>query len=198
MEDFNDAGEQSDVIPAGTVATVQLTVRPGGAGDGWLKRAKDGNSEALDCEFVLLDGQYAKRKFWDLFTLSGTTENHADYGQKSRATIRAMLESVHGINPKDKSEEAKKARAVENFGGLNGLRFMARIGVQPAKDGYKAKNRLDEVITPERKDWRKVEQLPPEQRAATTAAPAATTTGSATAEPAPANAVDRPKWAKKA
>ena len=118
MEDFNEAGEQSDVIPAGTVATVQLTVRPGGAGeDGWLKRAKDGNSEALDCEFVLLDGQYAKRKFWDLFTLSGTTENHADYGQKSRATIRAMLELVHGINPKDKSEEAKKARAVENFGG---------------------------------------------------------------------------------
>ena len=44
-------------FPAGTVATVQLTVRPGGAGEGgWLKRSKDGNSEGLDCEFVLLDG----------------------------------------------------------------------------------------------------------------------------------------------
>lgn len=34
MEDFNDVGEQSDVIPAGTTATVQLTVRRGGVGDG--------------------------------------------------------------------------------------------------------------------------------------------------------------------
>ena len=66
MEDFNEAGEQrsSDVIPAGTIATVQLTVRPGGVGEGgWLRRANDGNSEGLDCEFVLLDGQHAKRKF---------------------------------------------------------------------------------------------------------------------------------------
>ena len=95
MEDFNEAGEQRDVIPAGTVATVQLTVRPGGVGEGgWLKRAKDGNSEGLDCEFVLLDGQYAKRKFWTLFTLNGTTENHAEAGRISRSTIRAMLESA--------------------------------------------------------------------------------------------------------
>ena len=40
--DFNDAGEQNsfDVIPDGTIVTVQLTIRPGGAG-------KDGMGDVL-------------------------------------------------------------------------------------------------------------------------------------------------------
>ena len=58
--DFNDAGSQKnfDVIPDGTIATVRMTIRPGGAGDGeWLKRSKKGDSEAVDAEFVVLDAE---------------------------------------------------------------------------------------------------------------------------------------------
>jgi hypothetical protein len=43
--DFNTADKQRsvDVIPAGTICTLQLTIRPGGVGDGgWLKRSADG------------------------------------------------------------------------------------------------------------------------------------------------------------
>ena len=72
MTDFNNAGPQRtfDVIPAGTIATLHLTVRTGGAGEGgWLRRSKDGESEGLDCEFTVVDGPCAKRKFWSLFTL---------------------------------------------------------------------------------------------------------------------------------
>ena len=57
--DFNDADTQRnfDLIPDGTIATVRMTVRPGSAGEGgWLRRSNDGNSEALDCEFGVLDG----------------------------------------------------------------------------------------------------------------------------------------------
>jgi len=40
-----------------------MTVRPGNAGEGGLlRRSKDGNSVALDAEFTVLDGPYAKRK----------------------------------------------------------------------------------------------------------------------------------------
>jgi len=63
--DFNNASAQRvfDVIPAGTVATLHMTVRPGNAGEGGLlRRSKDGNSVALDAEFTVLDGPYAKRK----------------------------------------------------------------------------------------------------------------------------------------
>src|SRR6516164_2642432 len=66
--DFNKDGEQKtfDVIPDNTICTVQLTVLPGGAGpDGWLTRAKNGNSEHLNCEFTVIDGPYGKRKFWN-------------------------------------------------------------------------------------------------------------------------------------
>jgi hypothetical protein len=189
-EDFNNV-EDSDVIPEGKIAMVQLTVKPGGAGDdGWLRRAKDGNSEGLDCEFTVLDGPYAKRKFWTLFTLSGTTENHAEAGRMSRRILRAILDSAHGFKHSDASEEAKKVRTTENYGAFNGLRFMARIGVRAPKDGYRAQNRLDGAISAGSADWHKIEQLPLEQRSATAAAPTKTATTAA-----PANAIDRPKWA---
>jgi hypothetical protein len=67
MEDFNTAGPQRsfEVIPANTIATLQITVRPGHAGDdGNLRRSKDGSSEGLDLEFTVVGGPYAMRKFW--------------------------------------------------------------------------------------------------------------------------------------
>ena len=62
--DFNDAPEQRDfgLVPKATIATIRITVRPGGAGDGgWLKRSKDGACEMLDVELVIVDGEYARR-----------------------------------------------------------------------------------------------------------------------------------------
>jgi hypothetical protein len=38
------------------------------------------------------------------------------------------------------------------------MRFMGKIGVEPAKDGYKAKNILASVITPDMKGWHPIEQ----------------------------------------
>ena len=186
--DFNNAGPQRtfDVIPAGTVATLHLTVRPGNAGeDGFLCRAKDGNSEALDCEFTVVDGPFAKRKFWSRFTVVGTTANHAAAADISRSKLRAILESARGIQP-DASDAAKVARQIASYREFDGLRFTGRIGVEPAKDNYPAKNTLLEAITPDRKDWRAVEQVAkrPDTAPNTTAI----------AKPEPAKIV-RPEWA---
>jgi hypothetical protein len=189
--DFNTAGEQRsfDVVPANTVCTLQLTIRPGGAGDdGWLKRSADGNSEGLDCEFTVTDGQYAKRKLWQLFTLRGTTLGHAEAREISRNTLRAILESARGIRPDDASEAARNARNVSGWADLDGLRFVARLGVRPPKDGYAAKNTILEVITPERQTWKKPEQI--------SAKPANSGTApSAPATPA-ANTITRPQWGR--
>jgi len=105
--DFNTAGIQRDidVIPARTICTLQMSVRPGGGSDGWLKPSKDGNSEALDCEFVVVDGPYAKRKLWQLFTLTGNTSGHTTAGDISRKTLRAILESARAIKPDDNNEQ---------------------------------------------------------------------------------------------
>jgi hypothetical protein len=188
---FNTAGEQRifDVIPANTICTLQLTIRPGGGSDdGWLKRSADGTSEGLDCEFTVVDGQYAKRKLWQLFTLRGTTPGHAEAGEISRNTLRAILESARGIKPSDSSEAAQNARKVSSWADFNQLRFVARIGVRPPRDGYQAKNTILEVITPDRQQWQKPEQISVKVANSGASAPAPST-------PA-AGSITRPEWGR--
>jgi hypothetical protein len=189
--DFNTAGEQRsfDVIPAGTICTLQLTILRGGCGDdGWLRRSADGNSEGLDCEFTVTEGKYAKRKLWQLFTLRGAAPGHAEAGEISRNTLRAILESARGIKPSDTSEAAQNARKVTGWADFDQLRFVARLGVRPPQNNYPAKNTITEVITPDRQNWAKPEQI--SANAANAAAPAAAATP-------PANAIARPQWAGK-
>jgi hypothetical protein len=189
--DFNTAGEQRsfDVIPANTICILQLTIRPGGAGDGgWLKPAADGKSEGLDCELVVVDGEHAKRKLWQLYTLRGTTPGHAEAGEISRNTLRAILESAKGIRPDDKSEAAQNARKVSSWADFDQLRFVARIGVRPPRDGYQAKNTILEVIMPDKQAWKQPEQITAKasNRAASAAAPTTP----------PAGAITRPEWGR--
>jgi hypothetical protein len=186
--DFNSDGKQRsfDVIPANTICNLQMTIRPGSAGeDGYLTEAADGGSQGLDAEFVVVDGQYAKKKLWQRFTLTGTTPGHDEAKRISRDTLRAILESARGIKFNDKGEAAEAARKVSGWGDFDGLRFVARIGVRPPKDNFPAKNVIMEVVTPERQGWRQLEQVakpPAPAAAATTATP-------------PANAITRPQWA---
>jgi len=57
-----DPKDFSQPIPDGTLATVLMRIRPGGVGEGnLLKRTTSGEAEMLDCEFVLVDGEHAKR-----------------------------------------------------------------------------------------------------------------------------------------
>jgi hypothetical protein len=164
--DYSDAPEQrGDLIPANTVATLQMKIRPGGVGDdGLLTRSKDGSCEMLDCELTVVDGTHIKRKLWERMVLNGTTRGHEEAANISRGKLRAILESARGIKPDDKSEEARKKRTAE-LSDFDGLRFIARIGVdkgKPRNDGtgesYADRNVIATIITPDKKNWRVVEQ----------------------------------------
>jgi hypothetical protein len=120
---------------------------------------------------------------------SGTTDGHAEAARISQSKIRAMLESARGIRPDDTSETAVQARRIADYGELNNLRFIGRIGVQPPQNSYKAKNVLDEVITPDRTDWQAIEQVAFEQAAKESTATAAKPSTSAPAK------IERPAWA---
>jgi hypothetical protein len=183
--DFNTAAEQQnyDLIPAGEIAVVQMRIRPGGAGEGGiLKRSKTGEAEMLDLEIVIVDGKYAKRKLWANMIVSGTTDGHAQAGDITRSKLRAILESARGIKPSDLSEAAKKARSVAGYEDFDGLRFIAKVGIEKGSNGYKDKNVLELVVTPEMKGWHQVEQV---DKAATPSAPEA---------PA-SNVIVKPAWA---
>jgi hypothetical protein len=190
--DLNDAGPQKtfDLIPAGTIATVQMVIRAGGVGeDGWLKRSANGGSEGLDCEFIVIDGEYAKRKIWQFMLLNGTTDGHAKAAEISRALLRGILESARNIKPSDVSEEAAAKRKAEIADFVN-LRFIARISIEKSKDPqYPDKNRL-EAITPDQRQWVAVEQIATEGQAKLSGM----TEPTATAKPT--QPVNRPAWAQ--
>jgi hypothetical protein len=190
--DFNNAQEQREggLIADGTVAVVHMTVRPGNAGDGgWLKRSKNGDSQAMDCEFTVVEGPFAKRKFWSLFTVEGTTEGHAKAAEISASRLRGILESAKGIRPDDESDAAKAARRVNSWGDFDGMRFVAKIGIEKAREGsgYKDKNTLDAAVTPDRKAWVKVEQVAKQQNMAPI--------GVVAQQAATAAAPGKPSWA---
>ena len=195
--DFNTDGEQRsfDVVPDNTVCTVQMTIQPGGAGPGgWLTQSKDHHSEHLHCEFVVVDGPHAKRKFWTRLTLVG--DKHATAIEISRKALKAILESARGIKPSDESDAAKVARTPQGWEDFDQLRFVVRVGIEPPKDGYGAKNMIREIVTPERKEWTKPEQIDRSQLAKSGNGAAAAPASAATAQPAPENAIARPQWAQ--
>ena len=185
--DYNSAGAQKsfDVIPDGTIVVVQMNIRSGNAGEGGLlKRSKSGEAEGLDTEFIVVEGEYAKRKIFSFMVLSGTTDGHEQAADITRRRLRAIIESVKGIKPADVSEAAKAARNAE-YADFDGIRFYAQIGVEPAKGEFRAKNVLARIITPDdTKNWHPVEQV-------AKPAPASTPAGET-----PSNVIVKPVWAQ--
>lgn len=195
MFDYSEAHQQReiDLIPHNTIATLQMTVRPGGAGeDGMLKRSQDGGCEMLEAEFTVVDGEFSRRKLWERLVLAGTTDGHAKAAEISRGKLRAILESARGVKPDDASEQARAARKA-NLADFNGMRFIARIGIEKGKprangDGeYPDRNVLLTVVTPDRKDWHAIEQVVQPPRSPT----------DASAAPTVPAAIARPAWASK-
>ena len=168
MHDFNTADRQQngfDLIPSGTVLPLVMTIRPGGAGEGgWLCDSQSSDAQMLDCEFTVESGPYAKRKVWQMFTLTGGKLNEKGEsigGNISRATLRAILESARNIQPDDMSDAARAARCINGWQDFCGITFWARLGVEKDKTGqYSDKNRIACVLTPDMKDYGKMGEAP--------------------------------------
>lgn len=156
--DFNGADPQmSDLIPAGTIAPVCMTIRTDKATvDGWFVASLSSDAIYLDCEFTVTEGRHARRKFWQNFVFRGgktNEKNQSIAGEISRSTFRAMVESARGIKPNDESEQARAGRRVE-MDQLNGMVFLCKIGVEKDKSGqYPDKNKVLGVITPDKKEY---------------------------------------------
>ena len=90
----------------------------------------------LDCEFTVIEGPYARRKFWQMFTVSGgkVDEKGDSKGWNiSKSTFRAMIDSALGLDPKDKSAAAKAEAHPPGLAELDGIVFVARIMVEPSE-----------------------------------------------------------------
>ena len=179
--DFNTAEKQRgqfDLMPDGTVAPVILKMR-----EVKLTKAKD--AKMLDCEFIITDGEFAKRKVWGLMMFEGNgTDGHKTAVNITLSRIRGMLESAYGVDPIDDSPAALAARQLKEWDDLNGLRFLARIGIEKSKDPqYPDKNVIAAAVTPDEDDYNGFDPKP-----APSAAPAASNGAASTSS--------KPSWAR--
>lgn len=168
--DMNDVAPQqsSDMIPDGTFAKVTMSIRKGGTDGmsevdrGLLKSSNQPGSDVrmVDAEFTVAEGPFARRKFWQNFTVQGgkLDEEGQSIGWKiSKSQFRAMIDSALGLNPEDMSEAAKAKRVLRGLADLDGITFVAKIQIEPNRNpAYKDANKLDHVVLPTAHEWQKV------------------------------------------
>jgi hypothetical protein len=149
MIDFNNAEPQIEfgLIPANTIAKARFALKPGHHfSDPMLTGSKTGDSTYLNCEFVILEGQYAKRKVFDKIGVSGSDA----WVNMGKSKIRAILESAKNVSPKDTSPEAVSARGINSYEELAGLDVVIKIGIESDRSGaYPDKNKIASIITPD-------------------------------------------------
>ena len=192
--DLNDAQPQmapiGELIPDGTFAKLRLTIRPGGVDGGTqmdaglLKASQSSDAKMLDCEFTILEGPHARRKFWQSFTVAGgkLDEKGQSIGWKiSKSTFRAIVDSAFGLDPRDETPATKAKRVLPGLRQFDGIVFAARIMVEPASNPkYRDQNRIANVVLPDEPHYAAImrgETVPPEpvnappRKAATAPAP---------------------------
>jgi hypothetical protein len=157
--DFNDANDQNsfDLIPKGTLVRVRLSIRPGGFDDaaqgwdgGYATRNANTGSVYLNCEFVVLEGEYARRKLWSLIGLY--SPKGPGWGNMGRTFIKGMLNSARGLHPADMSPPTQNARRIDGFADLDGLEFLARVDWEKDQNGQD-KAVIKQAIQPDHRDY---------------------------------------------
>ncbi len=200
--DFNDAESQQgnfELIPKGTLVRVRMSIKPGGHDDpvqgwtgGYATESFDTGSVYLACEFVVLEGQYAKRKMWSNIGLQ--SKKGPTWGQMGRSMIRGILNSARNILPQDNGPQASAARRVQGFHELDGIEFLARVDIE--KDGKgEDRNVVKLAVEPDHKDYARLMGTTPKTSGGSQSATpaAAAPTYAAPQRPAPSG---KPAWAQ--
>ena len=157
---FNNAEStkpEFTIIPANTIVKASLVIRPGECEvDKYLTKSPHSGSIYLACEFIVLEGPFARRKIFQNIGIIGTAKegDNDSFGKRGRSLLRAIIESFRNIMPNDESETAQNARKINHFGELNGITPIVKIGIDNDKSGkYGDRNYIISAITPDKKDY---------------------------------------------
>ena len=191
FNDFNNSDNQQsfDVIPNNTIAKVRMTIKPGGHDDqsqgwdgGYATKNQNTGSVYLSCEFVVLEGEFARRKVWSLIGLH--SPKGPEWANMGRSFVKAILNSARGIAEADNSEKAQSARRINGIVDLDGIEFVAKISISQDQNGAD-KNEIRFAIAPDHKDYAKIMGNITVPQAAQVATPTNNQTNT-----------NRPAWAK--
>jgi hypothetical protein len=186
--------ENADLIPDGTIGRVLMKIRFGEGAENVLTRSKNGTSEMLKVEYTLLEGLYAKRKFWQDHLLIGSTDGQKSMVDKNKGVLKSIIDSAKGLDPADKGPEARQARTLQ-YRDFDGLQPQVKIAIEPARTSkdtgqtFGARNVVDKAIVRGDPEWREPSAggVPPAPSAGSPPAPASA--------PATVTPIAKPKWA---
>ena len=202
--DYNDADAQQgafDLIPKGTLVRVRMTIKPGGHDNpaqgwtgGYATESFDTGSVYLACEFVVLEGVFAKRKMWSNIGLQ--SRKGPTWGQMGRSFIRAALNSARNVHPQDNSPQAAAARRIQGFHELDGIEFLARVDVEKDAKGQD-RNVIKVAVEPNHPDYAKLMGVPSKASGGgNSGAPAQAAPAYQAPAPQRAPVTGKPSWAQ--
>lgn len=116
----------------------------------FFKFSNSSSAKWLPIEVTIVGGQYDKRKVWHNIFVDGDKMN--PQGVSIAKTIglnmlKSMIDSAFNLDPKDQSPQAQQTRSLPGVEALNGLSICFKIGIDPAKNNYKARNVIKSVLT---------------------------------------------------
>jgi len=176
-----------------------MTIKPGGFDDpsqgwtgGYATRNDNTGSVYLNCEFVVMEGEFARRKMWSLIGLH--SPKGPEWANMGRTFVKAILNSARGVHPGDNSPAAQNARRISGFADLDGIEFLGKVDWDKDQNGQD-KSVIKAAITPDHKDYAAL--MGGAQGVAKTPAPAPANGSNAYAQATGrASVPGRPSWAQ--
>jgi hypothetical protein len=166
--DLNAADRQDVTLLPSGVYRLKIKLKFNADGE-VLRWAKSMRTQHLEAEYIVVDGAFAGQKLTDYITLVFDDGEHAHlpvlgvedirkyemavrFGQRR---LRAIVESAHGIDPSDSSEDARRVRKIDDLRTLNGLMFYAQVETRKGNGNFRDRNVVDFIVTPDLPDYPK-------------------------------------------
>jgi hypothetical protein len=148
------------LIPSGTTAPMQISVKPGGYGENGLLTAaetKKGRSAYLHLEFAITGGPHKGRKLWKRSTVEG--DDHAAAAAITLDFLGSLARSAHNFSATDTGPEVEAKLGSFDYGTLNKLRIVGKIGIErggtneTTGEKYPDRNSVVAGVTKDAKEW---------------------------------------------
>lgn len=153
--DLNTAETQTENIPDNETVKVRLAFvygdhAPDDKGNLQLHKSKSSDALMLSLEATVIEGKYARRKFWPRYYMGSVTGEMTE-GQTtavgiSRKMLRAIVEAARGFAPADETPAAIKARQLSSLVELDGMEVTVVTGIEKGRDGFDDKTVIKRVV----------------------------------------------------
>lgn len=125
-------------------------------GQGHLFKTAASGSIYCPIEFTIIGGQFDKRRVWHNLFVHGPKldANGVSVARNiGLETLRRMVDSIFNLKGADMSAEAQQKRNIAGVQALQGQELSILVGVEPAQNGYDARNKMTVVLTPDNSDY---------------------------------------------